>query len=323
MNKISSVIILSLVTVITVQAQFRKDVANFSIFHQYYNPALTGYEGSMIKTYYRDQWSGFEHAPRTFFISGELDLQSNTPAASDGEAPASAGIKHAVGISCLHDTFGPLVESQLYLNYGSRVQLTESLALRAGGAITYNAQRVDGNKLTLEQQNDASMQEFMNSNTSSGRIDFNLGLMLTGENFYAGYALRDATRGGLASGEDFLRNERSHEHIVQAGYRRSLNDYAGLIASGLIRYDSKLGETVEGQLKGIFYNTAWLGLGYRHKLAYSINMGVCYQQFRVGYVRELPTGNASNISSGTNEIILTYNLVRQKYSKPSKKMVMW
>lgn len=324
MKKISITILL-LAGAAYVHAQTRKDVANFSLFQQYFNPALTGYEGSIIKTYYRDQWSGFENAPRTFFISGELDLQSwkNRMAPEAALEVIPKGAKHAFGISYLHDTFGPLVESQLYLNYGSRVQLTEALSLRAGGTITYNSQRIDGSRITLDQQNDASLQEFMNSNAPARRLDFNIGLMVTGEDFYAGYALQDAARGGLTSGEDFLKNSRSHQHIIQAGYRRAVNDRIGVIANSLLRYDSNLGETIEGQLKGVFYNAGWVGFGYRHKLAYSINLGVRVQQFKIGFVRELPTGNARNISTGTNEIILTYDLLSGNHSAQMKKLTMW
>lgn len=310
--------VLLLAGIATTYAQTRKDVANFSLFQQYFNPALTGYEGSMIKTFYRDQWSGFEHAPRTLFISGELDLD----ALGGGEGETPVGARHAVGISYLHDTFGPMIESQLYLNYASRVQLTETLSLRAGGALTYNAQRIDGDKIILEQQNDASLQEFMNRNSSAGRVDFNLGVILTGENFYAGYALNDAARGGLTTGQDFMEDQRNHQHIIQAGYRRGVSEQVGLIANMLMRYDSNNGETLEGQVKGVFYNTAWFGVGYRQNLAYSINLGLCYQQFRVSYARELPTGKAHNISSGTNEIVLTYNLFQIRPASP-RQVMMW
>ena len=317
-------IAVSLVSTMFAQAQSRNDVANFSLFQQYYNPALTGFKGSMLKTYYRDQWSAFENAPQTFFVSGELNLQSlKNKASVDSMEMIPVGVRHSAGISYLHDTFGPLIEGQLFVNYASSVQLTEDLGLRAGGAITYNAQRIDGNKITFNQQDDPSMVEFMNSNMSSNRIDFNLGLVLSGENFYAGYAMQDVAKGGFIAGYDFLRKVRSRLHIVQAGYRRAVTQDVGIIANGLLRYDTDLGETIEGQLKGIFYNTGWVGVGYRHELAYSIQVGFRFQQFSLGYVRELPIERAANISSGTSEFVMTYNFISVPFEKNSRKMTMW
>lgn len=60
----------------SVKAQSRKHIASFSQFGQYFNPAMTGLEGSQLKALYRDQWTGFQDAPRTLFVSGEFDLAS-------------------------------------------------------------------------------------------------------------------------------------------------------------------------------------------------------------------------------------------------------
>lgn len=316
--------------VLGASAQTRKHIANFSLFQQYFNPALTGYEGSMVKTYYRDQWAGFEDAPRTIFASVEMDLADmsawrRTDVLKTRESDSfsrQAGAKHAWGFSVLHDSFGPFGETQLNLSYASRVKLSEKLGLRAGAAFTYGFQRLNGNKLVLDQPGDAQFADYLNRQNRSGKFDMNLGVMLAGEDFYLGYALQDAAQGGITSGDNFLNNTFAMQHVAQAGFRRAVSDEIGLITNGIFRYDSHQQKTTEVQAKAVYQNSVWAGGGYRHNLAYTFNAGIRVNQFRFGYVHEIPTGDA-RIPKHTSEFMVTYNLIDVKYPRLSKKVTMW
>jgi type IX secretion system PorP/SprF family membrane protein len=319
-------------SVLGLQAQNRKHVANFSLFQQYFNPALTGYEGSMVKSYHRNQWTGFEDAPKTIFASGELDLADLNSWRKDNILKTNKqdsynrqlGAKHAFGIAVLDDRFGPFTETQVHLSYGTRVRLSEKLSLRWGSALTYSSQRLDGTRLTTDREGDPEFESFKGQSGKIGKVDLNMGLMLTAENFYLGYAMQDITQGKvLTTGDDYLTNTFSHHHVVQAGYRNALSDQVGIVVNGLYRYDEKLGETTEGQVKGVYQNTFWIGAGYRNDLAYSVNGGVRMGQLKIGYVYEVPTGSAQYINKPTNEIMLTYNLIPVKYPKYSKQVTIW
>ncbi|MCC9166337.1 PorP/SprF family type IX secretion system membrane protein [Pontibacter harenae] len=320
------------VSVLGVKAQSRKHVANFSLFQQYFNPALTGYEGSMAKSFYRNQWTGFEGAPNTIFASAELDLADMADWRSSDVLRTErqdrydrhAGAKHAFGIAVLHDVFGPFNESQVQLSYGSRIRLSKSLSLRWGGALAYTAMRLDGNKLTVDQENDAEYQDFLGRSNRMGKLDVNLGLMLTSENYYLGYAIQDITQDGIvASGDDFVEGMFQRQHVVQAGYRTALSDQFGLVANAMYRSDAAVKESMEGQVKAVYQNNFWAGGGYRKDLAYSVTAGVRLDQLKIGYVYEVPSGDATYISRGTNEISITYNLIPAKHPKYSRQVTMW
>ena len=307
------------------QGQSRKHASNFSMFQQYYNPAFTGFKGSMVKAYYRNQWAGFEGAPKTMFISGEVNLADfRGDATAEGDQPvAKAGIQHSVGLSILHDTFGPFVENQIFASYRSMVNITEKVRLQAGGAIVFHAQTLDGSKLTSGEASDPSLQRYLNQTSKSGRLDFNIGLALSGQDFYAGYAMQNI-RGGLGGHKnDFFRNNSKIHYIVQGGYRRAMSDKLGLIFNGLFRFDNQLKETIEGQVKGVFYNTAWMGIGYRASLAYTLNVGFRMKQFQIGYSYEMPTGDAQMTGSGTNEIMVTYDLQKIVHPRLTRIMSIW
>ncbi|MBB6611547.1 PorP/SprF family type IX secretion system membrane protein [Pontibacter sp. Tf4] len=319
-------------SVLGASAQNRKHVANFSLFQQYFNPALTGYEGSMLKTYYRNQWTGFEGAPRTIFASAELDLADLGSWKKDDQLKSreednynrQLGAKHAFGLAVLNDRFGPFTENQVHLSYSTRVRLSENLSLRWGSAITLSAQQLDGSKLTIDQEGDPEFEGLAGQKGNVNRVDLNMGLMLTAENYYLGYAMQDITKGKImTSGDDYLQNNVPQHHIVQAGFRAPVTDQFGVVVNSIYRYDSKLEETLEGQVKGVYQNMLWLGVGYRKDQAFSVNAGLRLSQLKIGYVYETPTADARYINKATNEIMFTYNLIPVKYPKYSKKVTMW
>ncbi|MCC9135897.1 PorP/SprF family type IX secretion system membrane protein [Pontibacter silvestris] len=324
--------IAAIISALGAQAQSRKHIANFSLFQQYYNPALTGYEGSMVKTFYRNQWSGFEDAPKTVFASGELDLADLSAWKNDGQLKTreegsydrQAGARHAFGLAVLHDEFGPFTESQIQLGYGSRVRLSETVSLRWGSALAYSTQLLDGNRLTVDEKNDPQYLGTLGNSSRFSKLDLNLGLMLTADKFYFGYAVQDIMKGGLVtSGDDFMKDTYTRKHIVQAGYRTVVSEQVGLVVNGICQYDNKLGETVEGQVKAVYQNMFWVGGGYRKDLAYTVNAGLRLNQLKVGYVYEMPTGDAGSINQNTNEIMLTYNLVAIKFPKFGRSVTIW
>ena len=131
-------------------------------------------------------------------------------------------------------------------------------------------------------------------------------------------------RGGLGgSKNDFFRNNSKVHYILQGGYRKAVSDKVGMVFNGLVRFDNQLKETLEGQVKGVFYNTAWLGIGYRSSLAYSLNVGFRMKQIQIGYAYEIPTGDAQMTDGGTNELMITYNLKKIIYHKLTRQMSIW
>ncbi|GEO03769.1 hypothetical protein AAE02nite_14330 [Adhaeribacter aerolatus] len=321
MKKISLVIAL-FISALGAQAQSRKHITNYSLFQQYFNPAFTGHEGSVMKSFYRNQWTGFDNAPRTAFISGEFDL-ADLKAVESNNNSLPAGARNAMGVSLLHETFGPFKEGQLQMNYASQVRLSEKLSLRAGAALTYAFVKLDYNMLTLDQSNDPEYQAILISDNKSDKVDVNVGLMLTAENFYLGYGLQDAAKGKIVSSGYYLHNGTNTQHLVQAGFRKSLSEQFGVVVNGIYRYDSTLKETVEGQVKGIFNNTFWAGAGYRHDLAYTLTAGLQLGQLKVGYAYETATRQAKISTRSSNELIATYNLFSARTRNADRPVSIW
>jgi len=110
MKKITT-LILALLLSIASFAQSRKYMSQFSHLQGYLNPALTAYEGSMVKGLVRNQWAGWEGAPKMNFVSAELDF-ANLGGNSD------LG-KNAVGVNLLSVCYPYPSERESRLAHGS------------------------------------------------------------------------------------------------------------------------------------------------------------------------------------------------------------
>ncbi|RDV11943.1 type IX secretion system membrane protein PorP/SprF [Pontibacter diazotrophicus] len=312
--------VLILVSALGVQAQGRKNIANFSLFQQYYNPALTGSDGSVVKTLYRSQWSGFEGAPRTMFASGELNLTGRAAGQEERGHASKDKASHAVGLAVLGDRFGPFAENQLLLSYASGVRLGERTRLRWGGALTYGSISLDGHRLTVDNESDPQFLGVLGNRSRISKFDLNLGLMLTSERYYLGYAMHEVTKDRMIYGDSFLKDLYTRRHIAQAGYRTAVTEQVGLAVNGIYQYDRNLEGAVEGQLKAIYRNMFWVGGGYRRDEAYSFNAGLLVNQLRLAYAYEVPTA-ARYTSMNTSEVALSFYLA--PVQRNSRQVVIW
>lgn len=297
----------------SVQAQNRKQLASFPQFRHTYNPSLTGAEGTVFRSVYRNQWTGFEDAPKTIMASAELDLKRGSNTFFKGQNSRSeseaVGAKHALGVILFHDQFGPARETQAGFGYSSAVRLSEAVSLRWGATLTYTLNNLDGNSLTVDQENDPQYTGLLGQENRSGRGDINLGLSVVAVNYYFGYAMQDITEGRvLSTGSDYLDDYFTRKHVLMGGYRVGITDMVGLSLNGIYQYDEKLKSTLEGQAKVIYNNMLWLGGGYRNDLAYTLGAGVRLGQLTMGYTYETPTQDARAVGKATNEITLSYHL---------------
>jgi len=218
-----SVILLS---VQETQAQSRKFVSQFSHFQGYFNPTLTGYEGSVVRGFVRNQWGGIEGAPKTYFLSTELDFGELA-----GEVDPGLLGKNALSVNLLQDNYGAFRENEVTVNYAARVRLTEKHNLRLGTGVSYQSVRLDGNALTTEEANDPTIGQYIGTFSNMNVIDFNIGMALTHANYYLSYGIHRVNGGNIQNGDEFMDGYPA-EQMIQAGYREALNDNLAVAANG-------------------------------------------------------------------------------------------
>lgn len=299
------------------QAQSRKFVSQFSHFQSYFNPALTGYEGSMVRGFVRNQWGGIEGAPKTYFLSAELDFGE----LAGEEDPALLG-KNALSVNLLQDNFGAFRENELTVNYAARVRLSQSHNLRLGTGVSYQSIRLDGNALTTEEANDPIIGQYIGTFSNVNVIDFNIGLALTHANYYVSYGIHRVNGGNLQGGDEFMDGYPA-EHLVQAGFRQSVSDRLAFTSNAFYRSRSNLPDVLEVNLKLLMMDRFWIGLGHRVNYANSAQVGFLTNKLRLGYVYEFPMIGSYLLPGGIHEFTVALNLFRTNERQTRDQVIVW
>lgn len=310
-------IIFVVTTVMNSNAQSRKYISSFDFFQSYYNPGLTGYEGSTVRGFVRNQWSGVEGAPKTYFFSTELDFGELA-----GEEDPSLMGKNAVSVNLLYDTYGAFRETELTVGYASRIRLSEKLNLRLGAGFNYQSIRLDGNSLTTEEQNDPTLGQYIGQFSNMNVVDFNLGMALTHANYYISYGIHRVNGGKITSGDEFM-DAYPASSIFQAGYRNAVSDKLAVIVNGMYSIQKNQDDNIEFNFKALLMDRLWLGLGHRIDYATNAQLGVITNRLRIGYVYEFPNGGAYNLPGNTHEFTAVFNLFRDNVRTDSQQVVMW
>lgn len=299
------------------QSQTRKLVSQFSHFQNYFSPALTGYEGSNLRGFVRNQWLGMEGAPKTAFLSTELDFGQ----LAGLEDPALMG-KNALSASILSEGYGAFRENEFILSYASRIRLSQTHNLRLGVGVVHQTVRLDGSSMTWEEQNDPVLGKYLGQFSNLQVIDFNLGLALTHEKYYFSYGMHRVNGGQLTKGDRFM-NAYPSEKMIQVGVRESLNPDLALIFNGFYRSRKDLPDMIEFNVKALLKNKVWVGGGQRVDYATNLNFGVISSGLRIGYLYELPVQKSYLMPGGTHEITVVFQLFDSKLPKNTKQTLIW
>jgi type IX secretion system PorP/SprF family membrane protein len=300
-----------------VNAQSRKYISSFDFFQSYYNPGLTAYEGSTVRAFVRNQWSGVDGAPKTYFLSAELDFAE----LAGEEDPALTG-KNAISVNLLYDTYGAFRETEFTLGYMSKVRLSEKLNLRLGAGFNYQNIRLDGNALSTEEQNDPTLGQYIGQFSNMNVVDFNLGIALTHANYYFSYGMHRVNGGKITSGDEFM-DAYPANSIFQAGFRNAVSANVAVILNGMYSIQKDQKDNLEFNFKALLMDRLWLGLGHRIDYATNAQLGIVTNRLRIGYVYEFPNGGGYNLPGNTHEFTAVFSLFRNNLRTDSQEVLMW
>ncbi|MCR9016403.1 type IX secretion system membrane protein PorP/SprF [Aquiflexum gelatinilyticum] len=298
-------------------AQTRKYIAQFSHMQGYFNPALTGYEGSAVRGLVRNQWVGFEGAPKTYFASVELDLMELS-----GKKDLMDANKNTFGFNFMNDQYGVFSETEMMGNYSSRIQLNEVTGLRLGAGVSYKNISLDGTRLSPDQPADPKIMQYLNGFANMQILDFNLGIAVTHPNYYLSYAVQNVNRGMINSGDVFM--ERSPRiGIFQGGFRNTVTEDMSLSFNIFYRHQKNLPSNTEFNFKVLMMDKIWLGLGHRVGYAHNFQLGFVFPMVRLGYVYEIPMSKSYLLPNTTHEFLAIIPLFRKNFKESSNEVLIW
>ncbi|WP_350286942.1 type IX secretion system membrane protein PorP/SprF [uncultured Croceitalea sp.] len=283
------------------------------------NPAMAGVEDYLdINLAYRNQWSGFEGAPRTATIS--LNLPTHL---LKGRLQRRGGESHTgLGAFIYSDDTDPIRKSGFYAAYAYHLKVSRDWFLSMGTFLGAEQFSFDASEVVLlENPNDILVQNFSGLN-----LDASVGLYAYSKYLFAGIAANqifdavlpyDEDNGVLTTGT----SERNFNLLV--GTRIAITNDWELVPSTLLKAVGNAPIQWDINSKLVYQDKFWGGISYRNQDAISGLAGFRLGNgFLVSYSYDYAISDFSGIQSGTHEIIVgyRYNFGNQKCACPSNSL---
>jgi len=336
MKRVFLGILLSLILVFRVSAQFDGLFSNYMYNLCVVNPAYTGEQTLMqVSMLQRTQWAGFKGAPITSMLSVDMPFKI-------GKAQQGAGIQF------LSDVFGFFNNQQVNLLYSSKFKIKEGrLSVGANvGFLNVICDVKGGNKSDLgtggtpgggnnsdnkgrrEEIRDVDSEYHTNhsddnavpqSRESGVGFDLGFGIQYLAKNWRVGLSATHLTSPKIGLGEKAIFTVKPF-YQLHGGIDFALkNPDLSLTADLLVATDLVVG-TINVSLRMDIKYKYWAGVGVRmadnmlfNEVAFMGGIKIL-DGLRLGYTLALPTNGIIAKSYGTHEIFASYEfaLVREK-----------
>lgn len=274
-----------------------QQVPQYTNFIQNYfglNPALAGISSCLnIQTGYRNQWVGFDGAPKTTFvtISSELKLNEHN----------TSGIRHGIGAFIESDEIGPFSKSVIYLAYSYHFPLGRNITASMGIYGGLMQMGVDATRINVAQTDDPVIQ-----GTAKAFFipDFSPGIFINHDDWFVGYSIRQIALNKWSKliGSKLSRN-RFH-HYFLAG-KRFKSDKFNIVPSSLIKFVGFSNPAIDFNLMFEFSNYYKMGISWRNSDAIAGLLSVKFLKFfTFSYAYDFTTSAINTVSSNTHEFML-------------------
>jgi type IX secretion system PorP/SprF family membrane protein len=292
----------SLLVILFITVFLRGYGQHFPVYSQYLlnglaiNPAYTGSRDVLSTSFmYRQQWIGFDGAPKTLTFSAHTPLKNRNI---------------GVGLHLIKEEIGITNNLSIFGNYAYRVRVGQgrlSFGLKFGVEILND----DYGKLTTQQSNDIVF-----SNKESFVLpNFGIGAYYFSDQYFLGISIpsilsykRSKDNYKYSAYNDF----KNYNYLLSGGYLFWITNNFKLKPSTLIRYYPQSPVQFDVNLNAILLKDGllWLGTSYRYKEAIvgivEVQMG---NKWRMGVSYDYSLGYIQNYSSGTIELMMRMELI--------------
>ncbi len=236
----------------------------------------------------RKQWVGFEGAPTTATFSIHSPVYKAM----------------ALGSSLVYDEYGPVEQTSFFVDYAYHLKLSERLKLSLGLSGGFKYYTVDFNGLYKVTTTDAA---YANSIEELFLPNFGFGLFLYSNNFYFGASAPRLIENSYKDSGYGAGTEVRHYYALSGVVIHASKDLI-FRPSVMARVADSSPFSIDFNLYSILYDKFWIGAMYR--LNDSFGAMVQYQlnqQLKVGYAFDLTSNALSTSSSGSHEIMISYD----------------
>ena len=270
------------------------------------NPAVAGNDGlTSFNFTAREQWIGFENAPRTIAISGQSRLLRNSPIArgrSVRNRPTSMSRSGNVGVGgyIFNDRNGIIDRTGLQGTYSYHIWMAQN-QLSFGISLTAYQLKLDDRNIKLHNNDDPLLN---NSRKALFVPDVNLGVYYTNPSYYLGFSTAQLLQSALKFGNDGFRDYKMLRHFyLMGGYGFFLHNGVTIEPSLLVQttFESKV--QVDINTRVYYRDDYWGGISYRTSGAIIMMGGVKVDRFYFGYAFDYSLSSIRKHSFGSHEFM--------------------
>ncbi|WP_299163238.1 type IX secretion system membrane protein PorP/SprF [uncultured Tenacibaculum sp.] len=297
--KLSLILVFSMCFILNIKAQQDPQYTQYMYNTMSVNPAYAGSRGhGVITAIGRAQWVGFDGAPET------QNLSYDTPLGYSGLG---------LGVNLVNDKIGPSHEIYLDANVSYTVETGElgnlAFGLRLGGRIL----NIDWTKGTVQDvENFPPVNKFLPT--------IGAGIYYHAPEWYVGLSVPNILRKEHYDAENTIGEtavERMHFFLI-AGYVFDINEDLKFKPAALLKGVSGAPLSLDISGNFLFNEKFRVGLGWRWGDSISGLLGFqASDSLLIGYSYDLTTSNYNVTNSGTHEIMLRYELLKNiRYRSP-------
>lgn len=289
-----------------VQAQQRPHYTQYMINNYLVNPAISGTEEYVdIKAGFRTQWTQFDGAPKTFYVSGHGPIGRHF--ATNTRTKHTTNGFHGAGGIITKDITGPTSRLSAYATYSYHLKLSKEVFLSMAAQGGFQQYYLNGGMLDLENPNDPA------AVTNKVIVpDVSLGTWLYSKNFYAGASMTQLIPSKIKFSDNFQPKEAGklkQHYFIMAGYRYKVNREVAFIPSFAVKVNYPAPVSFDINCKIRYMDKVFGGISYRHKDAVALIAGVTIREmFDVSYSYDFTTSDIRKYSAGSHEVVVGYRL---------------
>jgi type IX secretion system PorP/SprF family membrane protein len=276
---------------------FKANAQQLTIFSQYMidnyniNPAAAGtYDYMPISLQVRQQWVGFNEAPRTQQISGHMNIKDH----------------HGAGLKIYNDKLGPLSRISVQGSYAYHIEIDRDYHLSLGMSFMMNQHKLDASSFNLVSQTDQSLNQ---AGYTSTNFDADFGAYFYADEFYIGVSAPQLFQNKYKFSDSLSTlTKQTRHYYLSGGYKIEANSDWDVEPAFLMKATQNSPVQFDLTTRVHYKDMFWGGATWRIKDAVSVMAGMVYEGFAFGYSFDFTTTDIRNYSNGTHEIYLGYRI---------------
>jgi len=295
------------------------------------NPAASSlHEDVDINLGFRQQWTGFDGAPQTYYLSGTVNLGKkpevtgsrysipiSNKALLQNSTVVERKAKHVVGGLVARDEYGLFERSSFMASYSYHHPIGDKYYLAAGTSLGWYGLNFGTNQVILENPSDNTYNDFIKNGTQSNLFDINAGLYFYSKRAFVGYSIyqiaqNEINLGNESTAENFSEAKLAVHHFATVGYAFPINENFDLTPSVFFKILGPAPLSFDLNIRADLYQRFWVGASFRNQDAVSAMAGIFINDWiKLGYSYDYVTSQINDLSSGSHEVVLGFQFNRK------------